>query len=46
MGSHHIYPRKDSPVRLVIPVHGNRDVPIGTLKSLMRHAWLQEEDLQ
>lgn len=44
-GSHHIYSRKDSMVRLVIPVHGNRDLPLGTLKSLMRSAELKEEDL-
>ncbi|MDS3861115.1 type II toxin-antitoxin system HicA family toxin [Thermosynechococcaceae cyanobacterium BACA0444] len=46
MGSHHIYSQKDSTVRLVMPAHGNRDLPIGTLKSLMRYAGLQEEDLQ
>ncbi|MBD0390542.1 MAG: type II toxin-antitoxin system HicA family toxin, partial [Nostoc sp. C3-bin3] len=32
-GSHHIYANKG--VILSIPVHGNRDLPIGTLKGLL-----------
>ncbi|WP_127085084.1 type II toxin-antitoxin system HicA family toxin [Dulcicalothrix desertica] len=30
---------------LSIPVHSNRDLPIGTLKSIMNDAGLTEEDL-
>lgn len=30
---------------LMIPVHGNRDLPIGTLKGIMKDAELSEEDL-
>ena len=30
---------------LSVPVHGSRDLPIGTLKSIMKDAELTEEDL-
>ncbi|WP_229550099.1 type II toxin-antitoxin system HicA family toxin [Nostoc sp. CHAB 5836] len=30
---------------LSIPVHGNRDLPIGTLKGLLKDAGLTEEDI-
>ncbi|MCC5618248.1 type II toxin-antitoxin system HicA family toxin [Nostoc sp. CHAB 5836] len=32
-------------VILSIPVHGNRDLPIGTLKGLLKDAGLTEEDI-
>lgn len=44
-GSHHIYNRKGDDVILSIPVHGNRDLPVGTLKSIMKDAGLIETDL-
>jgi predicted RNA binding protein YcfA (HicA-like mRNA interferase family) len=44
-GSHHIYAKKGVSVILSIPVHGNRDLPIGTLRSLLKDADLTEEDL-
>ena len=44
-GSHHIYGRPDVPVILPVPVHGNRDLPIGTQRALMRMAGLTDEDL-
>jgi predicted RNA binding protein YcfA (HicA-like mRNA interferase family) len=44
-GSHHIYSKEGVELILVIPVHGNRDLPIGTLKSIMKDAELSEEDL-
>ncbi|MBD1824706.1 type II toxin-antitoxin system HicA family toxin [Cyanobacteria bacterium FACHB-DQ100] len=31
---------------LSIPVHGNRDLPKGTLKSILKDADLTEEDLE
>jgi predicted RNA binding protein YcfA (HicA-like mRNA interferase family) len=43
-GSHHIYSRDG--VILSIPVHGNRDLPKGTLRSIMKDAGLVEEDLE
>ena len=44
-GSHHIYVKKGVDAILSIPVHGNRDLPKGTLKSIMKDAELTEEDL-
>ncbi|NJL62733.1 MAG: type II toxin-antitoxin system HicA family toxin [Methylacidiphilales bacterium] len=44
-GSHHIYTKEDVAVILSIPVHSNRDLPIGTLKSIMKDAGITEEDL-
>lgn len=44
-GSHHIYTKEDQEVILVIPVHGNRDLPSGTLKRILKDAGLTEEDI-
>ena len=44
-GSHHIYAKEEVSVILSIPVHGNRDLPTGTRKSLLKDAGLTEEDL-
>lgn len=45
VGSHHIFEKIDSEVILSIPVHSNRDLPVGTLKSIMKDASLSEDDL-
>jgi predicted RNA binding protein YcfA (HicA-like mRNA interferase family) len=42
-GSHHIYAKPGAEIILVIPVHSN--LPIGTLKSLLKDAELTEADL-
>jgi predicted RNA binding protein YcfA (HicA-like mRNA interferase family) len=44
-GSHHIFSKPGSPVRLSVPVHGNRPMKIGLLKHLMDLAGLGESDL-
>lgn len=44
-GSHHIYAKEGISTILSIPVHGNRDLPTGTLRSIMKDADLTEEDL-
>jgi predicted RNA binding protein YcfA (HicA-like mRNA interferase family) len=44
-GSHHIYAKEGVDAILSIPVHSNRDLPKGTLKSIMKDAELTEEDL-
>ena len=44
-GSHHIYSREGVQAILSIPVHGNRDLPIGTLRKIMKDAGLSEADL-
>ncbi len=44
--SHHIYAKAGSRVLLSIPVHGNRDLPVGTLRGLLKDAGLTEDDLE
>jgi len=44
-GSHHIYGREGSDVRLSVPVHGNQALKTGLLRHLMRLAGITEADL-
>jgi len=44
-GSHHIYGKPGSEVRLSVPVHGNQALKIGLLRHLMKMAVLSENDL-
>ena len=44
-GSHHIYGKSGSVVRLSVPVHGNKPLKIGLLKHLLKSAGLSEDDL-
>ena len=44
-GSHHIYGKVGSTVRLSIPVHGNQRLKRGLLAHLMKVAGLEESDL-
>ena len=43
-GSHHIFTMSDRRERLVIPIHGNRPLKTGLLRSLMKIAGLEERD--
>ncbi len=45
-GSHHIYGKRGSTVRLSVPVHGNKPLKIGLLKHLMKLAGLEATDLE
>jgi predicted RNA binding protein YcfA (HicA-like mRNA interferase family) len=45
-GSHHIYGKPGSVVRLSIPIHGNRPLKIGLFRHLAKLAALPDEDLQ
>ena len=45
-GSHHYLLRPDGAGLVVVPVHGSRDLPAGTLRSILRQAGLTPEDLQ
>ena len=45
-GSHHIYGKSGSVVRLSIPIHGNQALKRGLLRHLLRMAGLQESDLE
>ena len=44
-GSHHIYGKRGSAVRLSIPVHGNQPLKAGLLNHLMKLAEISEEEL-
>ena len=44
-GSHHIYGKAGSIVRLSIPIHGNSALKIGLLRSLLKAAGIHESDL-
>jgi predicted RNA binding protein YcfA (HicA-like mRNA interferase family) len=44
-GSHHIYGKPGSIVRLSVPVHSNKPLKVGLLKHLLKMAGLTEEDL-
>jgi predicted RNA binding protein YcfA (HicA-like mRNA interferase family) len=44
-GSHHIYGKEGSVVRLSIPIHGNRPLKIGLLRHLAKLAEISDDDL-
>jgi predicted RNA binding protein YcfA (HicA-like mRNA interferase family) len=44
-GSHHIFVMAGRRERIVIPIHGNRPLKVGLLRSLMKIAGLAESDL-
>ena len=43
-GSHHIYGKSGSVVRLSVPIHGNKPLKTGLLRHLMKLAELSDED--
>ena len=45
-GSHHVYGKSGSIVRLSIPIHGNKPLKIGLLKHLLKMAGFHESDLE
>jgi predicted RNA binding protein YcfA (HicA-like mRNA interferase family) len=44
-GSHHIFVRVGSEVRLSVPVHGNRSLKGGLLRHLLKMAGISEEEI-
>jgi predicted RNA binding protein YcfA (HicA-like mRNA interferase family) len=44
-GSHHIYGKAGSDVRLSVPIHGNQPLKTGLLRHLMKLAGITEVDL-
>jgi predicted RNA binding protein YcfA (HicA-like mRNA interferase family) len=44
-GSHHIYGKPGSIVRLSIPIHGNQALKTGLLRHLLKMAEIEEGDL-
>jgi predicted RNA binding protein YcfA (HicA-like mRNA interferase family) len=45
-GSHHIYGKAGSVVRLSIPIHSNRPLKMGLLRHLIKLAELPDSDLE
>ena len=44
-GSHHIFTKQGSNLRITVPVHGNQDLKIGLQRAIMRLAGITEDDL-
>lgn len=44
-GSHHIYGKSESDVRLSVPVHKNKSLKFGLFRHLLKQAGLSEGDL-
>ena len=44
-GSHHIYGKSGSPVRLSVPIHANRPLKTGLLRHLAKLADVSTEEL-
>ena len=44
-GSHHIYTKPGSILRISVPVHGNKSLKSGLQKSLMKSAEIKESEL-
>ncbi len=44
-GSHHIYGKAGSEVRLSVPIHGNQTLKLGLLRHLMKAAGISDNDL-
>jgi predicted RNA binding protein YcfA (HicA-like mRNA interferase family) len=44
-GSHHIYGKAGSNVRLSVPIHGNKPLKVGLLSHLLKSASLSDADL-
>jgi len=45
-GSHHIYGKPGSPIRLSVPIHGSQPLKRGLLAHLAKQAGLSEKDLK
>ncbi len=39
-GSHHVYTKRGEDARIVVPVHGNKEIKVGLLKSILKTAGL------
>ena len=44
-GSHHIYMKEGSPVRISVPINGNKSLKIGLLRYFMKLAEISEDEL-
>lgn len=44
-GSHHIYFHPSLKKIVVVPVHGNKDIPLGTFRSILKQAGISKEEI-
>jgi predicted RNA binding protein YcfA (HicA-like mRNA interferase family) len=44
-GSHHIYSKSGSVIRISVPVHANKSLKIGLQKAIMKSAGIKESEL-
>ncbi|KAB2836998.1 MAG: type II toxin-antitoxin system HicA family toxin [Candidatus Brocadia sp.] len=44
-GSHHVYMKPGKKERISVPVHGNKDLKLGLLKTIVKIAEIQEDEL-
>ncbi|MGQ0740665.1 MAG: type II toxin-antitoxin system HicA family toxin [Bacteroidota bacterium] len=44
-GSHHVYTKQGTVYRISVPVHKNKDLKAGLLRSLMKIAGISEQEL-
>jgi len=45
-GSHHIMVHQERQRPMVVPVHGNRDIPNGLFRSMIKQAKLEMKDFE
>jgi len=43
-GSHHYLRKPETPGLVVVPIHGGKDLPVGTLRSILRQAGLSVDE--
>jgi predicted RNA binding protein YcfA (HicA-like mRNA interferase family) len=44
-GSHHIFTKQGSNLRITVPVHANQDLKIGLQRAIMKLAGISEDEL-
>lgn len=44
-GSHQIYFNQETKKTVVVPVHGNKDIPKGTFMSIIKQAGISKEEI-
>lgn len=44
-GSHHIYFNTETKKTIIVPVHGNKDIPKGTFMSIIKQAGISKEEI-
>ncbi len=44
-GSHHIYFHPNLRKAVVVPVHGNKDIPLGTFRSILKQTGISKDEI-